>query len=103
MSEQAGQKQSPLADPEPVPSPAEDEAAAAETRSLLAGLTPLSPPLDLAAKVPQIIERRSRGRFFGRKKLHERIPFVWVSLVMLLVASLLYAVMRLSPALLSSP
>ena len=103
MSEQAGQKQSPVTESEPLPSPAEDEAAAAETRSLLAGLGPLSPPKDLSAKVPEIIERRSRGRFFGRKKLHERIPFVWVSLVMLLAASLLYAVLRLAPAMLSSP
>lgn len=103
MSEQAEQKQNPTAVPDPAPTPAEDESAAAETRSLLAGLGRVTPTADLASTVPDIIERRSRGRFFGRKRLHERIPFVWVSLVMLLVASLLYAVLRLAPAMLSSP
>ncbi len=103
MSEQAEQKPGPAASPESAPTPVEDDAVAAETRSLLAGLGRVTPTTDLSATVPDIIERRSRGRFFGRKRLHERIPFVWVSLVMLLVASLLYAVLRLAPAMLSSP
>jgi hypothetical protein len=35
--------------------------------------------------------------------MHERIPFVWVSLGMLILAALLYSVLRMAPALLSSP
>ena len=90
--------------PEPSPpSPAEAEQTAAELRSLLSGLGTVEPPTDLSEKVPQIIERRSRGRFFGQRKIHERIPFVWVSLVMLLIAALLYGVLRMAPAVLSSP
>ena len=108
MSEQAGTK-SAASDPAEgeVPGAAhgslEDEQTAAETRSLLAGLGTVAPPTDRSERVPQLIERRSRGRFFGRRKLYERIPFVWVSLVMLIVAALLYAVMRLAPSVMSSP
>ncbi|HMU40021.1 MAG TPA: hypothetical protein PKE31_13520 [Pseudomonadota bacterium] len=72
-------------------------------RSLLSGLAPVSSPKDLSQKVPELIERRSRGRFFGRRRLHERIPFVWLSLVMLLVTALFYALLRMTPALFSSP
>jgi hypothetical protein len=114
MSDPAGTKQteaspdesagSPLSVKEPsVKEPKEDEATATELRSLLSGLGSVSPPSDLSERVPQIIERRSRGRFFGRRRMHERIPFVWVSLGMLILAALLYSVLRMAPALLSSP
>jgi hypothetical protein len=88
--------------PEPSPpSPAEAEQTAAELRSLLSGLGTVEPPTDLSEKVPQIIERRSRGRFFGRRRLFDRIPFVWVSLLMLITTALLYAVLRMAPAVFS--
>jgi hypothetical protein len=114
MSDPAGTKQteaspdesagSPLSVKEPsVKEPKEDEATATELRSLLSGLGSVSPPSDLSERVPQIIERRSRGRSFGRRRMHERIPFVWVSLGMLILAALLYSVLRMAPALLSSP
>jgi hypothetical protein len=114
MSDPAGTKQteassdesagSPSSVKEPsVKEPKEEEQTATELRSLLSGLGSVSPPLDLSERVPQIIERRSRGRFFGRRRMHERIPFVWVSLGMLILAALLYSVMRMAPALLSSP
>jgi hypothetical protein len=114
MSDPAGTKQteaspdesagSPSSVKEPsVKEPKEDEATATELRSLLSGLGSVSPPSDLSERVPQIIERRSRGRFFGRRRMHERIPFVWVSLGMLILAALLYSVLRMAPALLSSP
>lgn len=87
----------------PVKEIKEEEQTATELRSLLSGLGNVSAPSDLSERVPQLIERRSRGRFFGRRRLHERVPFVWVSFGMLIVAALLYAVMRMAPSLLSSP
>ena len=85
--------------PEPSPpSPAEAEQTAAELRSLLSGLGTVEPPTDLSEKVLQIIERRSRGRFCGRRRLFERIPFVWVSLLLLITTAPVYAALRMAPA-----
>jgi hypothetical protein len=67
------------------------------------GLGKVSAPPDLATRVPQLIERRSRGRFFGRKPLSERLPLEWLSIAMLALLALLYALMRLSPGLLGQP
>lgn len=67
------------------------------------GLGKVSAPPDLATKVPQLIERRSRGRFFGRKPLSERLPLEWLSIGMLALLALLYALMRLSPGILGQP
>ncbi|MBL8634492.1 MAG: hypothetical protein JNM40_14815 [Myxococcales bacterium] len=86
-----------------VKEPKEEEQTATELRSLLSGLGNVSAPSDLSERVPQLIERRSRGRFFGQRRLHERIPFVWVSLGMLILSALLYSVLRMAPSLLSSP
>lgn len=82
-----------------VPSTAQpdDEAEAQQTRSLLSGLGPVSTPLDLSARVPRLIERRSQGRFFGRKPLYARVSFVWLSVLMLLTMALLYAVLHMAP------
>ena len=67
------------------------------------GLGKVSAPPDLATRVPQLIERRSRGRFFGRKPLSERLPLEWLSIAMLALLALLYALRRLSPGLLGQP
>lgn len=67
------------------------------------GLGKVSAPPDLATRVPQLIERRSGGRFFGRKPLSERLPLEWLSIAMLALLALLYALMRLSPGLLGQP
>jgi type VI protein secretion system component VasF len=105
----------PPAETAPTPGPAtaadphagEHEIAEAEasTKALFKdlGLNKVSAPPDLSAKVPQLIERRSKGRFFGRKPLSERLPLEWLSIAMLALLALLYALMRLSPALLGQP
>ena len=105
MSEQVGTKPAaePKTPPNEEPSSLDDDQSAAETRSILSGLGSVTPPTDLSEKVPQIIERRSRGRFFGRRRLVERIPFVWVSLLMLVVAALFYFVFRMAPEVFSAP
>lgn len=71
--------------------PADSEA----DRISLRGLTPVSPSVDLARTVPQIINRRSRGRFFGRKRLSDRLPLEWLSLAMLILLAAIYAVLKL--------
>jgi type VI protein secretion system component VasF len=45
--------------------------------------------------VPDLIHRRSRGRFFGRKRLAERLPLEWISLAMLIVLAATYALLKL--------
>lgn len=64
-------------------------------RISLRGLGPVSPSVDLARTVPEIINRRSRGRFFGRKRLSDRLPLEWLSLTMLLLLAAIYAVLKL--------
>lgn len=99
-----------LSEPEKTPPASAQPSAAAEppsddpvderdeeqaSRALLSGLSNVSPPRDLAQSVPALIHRRSQGRFFGRKSLAERLPLEWISLVMLLVLAVTYAVLKL--------
>lgn len=70
----------------------EDEDA---DRISLRGLSPISAPVDLTRTVPDLIRRRSRGRFFGRKRLSERLPLEWMSLAMLLVLAAVYAALKM--------
>lgn len=75
---------------------AESEALDAEAdRIVLRSLSPKSAPVDLTRTVPELIRRRSRGRFFGPKPLSERLPFEWLSLAMLLFLAVIYAVLKL--------
>ena len=64
-------------------------------RVSLRGLAPISAPIDLTRSVPELIRRRSKGRFFGRKRLSERLPFEWLSLGMLLLLAAIYAALKL--------
>jgi hypothetical protein len=84
------------APPEPPPPSAEDEDAA---RVLLGKLNKVAAPPDLATRVPDLIQRRSAGRFFTKRRIADRLPLEWVSLVMLAVLALIYAVLRMAPAL----
>jgi len=74
-----------------------------ETLRSLSGLRPLPPPDNFAGKVQQRIHRRSRGRFFGAERLVNRIPFEWVSFVIIILMLFLYMLMmeqakKLDPA-----
>lgn len=62
---------------------------------VLSQLPRLSAPVDLTKTVPDIIHRRSRGRFFGRRSLGDRLPLEWISLAMLVAIAILYAVLKL--------
>jgi hypothetical protein len=64
-------------------------------RISLRGLSPISAPVDLTRTVPDLIRRRSRGRFFGRKRLSDRLPLEWMSLGMLLLLGAIYAALKL--------
>lgn len=80
-------------DPE---SESDDEGA----RVLLGKLNKVAAPPDLASRVPALIQRRSAGRFFAKRRLADRLPLEWLSLVMLALLALIYAVLRMAPALL---
>lgn len=67
------------------------------TLGSLASLKRHAPPTFLP-DIQQQINRRSRGRFFGRRwMLFGRIPFEWVSLTMI-VAMLVYYIVSLQGA-----
>jgi anti-sigma factor RsiW len=56
----------------------------------LSGLKSLPPPDGFVGKVQQRINRRSRGRFFSAERLLFRIPFEWVSFVIIILMLVLY-------------
>jgi type VI protein secretion system component VasF len=90
--------QPPTPAPEPPAAEAEDQAARALLGKLK--LNKVAAPPDLASRVPDLIQRRSAGRFFAKRRLADRLPLEWVSLVMLALLALIYAVLRMAPALL---
>jgi hypothetical protein len=83
----------PAAHREPAEPAAEPESEA--DRVPLRGLAPVSAPVDLSRTVPELIRRRSRGRFFSRRRLSERLPLEWLSLGMLIFLAVVYAVLKL--------
>lgn len=103
----AGQTPGASAAPAASEAPAAGEAKASESepvdendeelasRALLSGLASVPPKSDLTKAVPDLIHRRSRGRFFGRKRLAERLPLEWISLAMLIVLAATYALLKL--------
>jgi anti-sigma factor RsiW len=62
----------------------------------LSGLHKMSAPQDFDDKVTSTIERRSAGRFFGRKAFGDRIPFELLAVVALLLALGAFALLRTS-------
>ena len=81
------------------------EAAEADengARSLLGKLNKVAAPPDLASRVPELIQRRSAGRVFGKRRLMDRVPMEWLSLVMLALLALIYAILRMAPAVLNN-
>ncbi len=84
-------------DPESESEPESDDEGA---RVLLGKLNKVAAPPDLASRVPALIQRRSAGRFFAKRRLADRLPLEWLSLVMLALLALIYAVLRMAPALL---
>jgi len=69
-------------------------------RATVGGLAALKrrAPAHFLPSIQQQIHTRSRGRFFGRRwMLFGRIPFEWISLVMI-IAMLLYYIVSLQSA-----
>ena len=71
---------------------AELEALRTTLRSL-SGLRSLPPPENFVRKVEQRIARRSRGRFFGQERVLMRIPFEWISFVIIILMLAVYMIM----------
>jgi len=61
-----------------------------KTLSSLAGLAAVPPPKDFDRKVQQRIRRRSRGRFFAPENLLNRIPFEWISFIVIMLMLVMY-------------
>lgn len=81
------------------------EAAEADedgAHSLLGKLNKVAAPPDLASRVPELIQRRSAGRFFAKRRLIDRVPMEWLSFVMLALLALIYAVLRMAPSVLNN-
>ena len=66
-----------------------------DARVMLNQLPKMSAPVDLTKTVPDLINRRSRGRFFGRRSLSDRLPLEWISLSMLVILALAYVLLKL--------
>ncbi len=70
------------------------EAESEADRVPLRGLAPVPAPVDLSRTVPELIRRRSRGRFFSRR-LASRLPLEWLSLGMLIFLAIIYVALKL--------
>ncbi len=66
-----------------------------QAMSAVSGLHKLAAPPDFADAVGKKIRRRSRGRFFGPRRLAERIPWEQFSLLMLAILLAIYIVLGL--------
>lgn len=62
----------------------------------LSGLHKMAAPDRFEATVTETIRRRSGGRFFGPKRFGDRVPFVLLAVVALLLGILAFAVLRSS-------
>jgi hypothetical protein len=67
-----------------------------ETLGALSGLHKMAAPDDLGSNVTSTINRRSAGRFFGRKAFGDRVPFEAIAVVALVVAVVLYFLLKTS-------
>ena len=62
-----------------------------QTLDLMGSLRKVNPPAEFVGKVQQRINKRSRGRFFGgQEKLLVRIPFEWISFVIIVIMLVMY-------------
>ena len=66
-----------------------------KTMRSLSGLKALPPPAGFASKVQQKIRKRSRGRFFTPERLLMRIPFEWISFIIIMLMLAMYMIMVL--------
>jgi len=66
-----------------------------ETLNSLSGLKRLPPPNEFANRVASTIHRRSRGRFFGDEPFFNRVPFEWISFVVIVLLLVAYLFMTL--------
>ena len=65
------------------------------TMASLSGLHRLRPPAEFSAKVEHRIHRRSAGRFFGQEPLLTRVPFEWISFVIIVMLLGVYLVLTM--------
>lgn len=63
-----------------------------KTLNSLRGLANVNPPPEFGRKIERRIRRRSKGRFFAKQDLplFFRIPFEWISFVIILLLLALY-------------
>jgi anti-sigma factor RsiW len=62
--------------------------------SALSGLHRMAAPQKFEDQVAATINRRSGGRFFGRKAFGDRVPFELIAVLALLVAAGIFVLMR---------
>ena len=78
-------------DPEEV---SEDELRAQPSQ--LSALNRMPAPPDFTKGLEKTIERRSAGRFFGRKAFGDRVPFEWLAVVVVVLGLAIFGLIRYS-------
>jgi len=66
-----------------------------KTMRSLSGLKVLPPPEGFVSKVQQKIRKRSRGRFFAPERLLMRVPFEWISFIIIMLMLATYMILVL--------
>ena len=72
----------------------EDLAELRKTMDALSGLHRVPAPENFDRDITETIRRRSRGRFFGRRTLGDRVPFELLALLALVLGLALYFFLR---------
>jgi anti-sigma factor RsiW len=72
----------------------DDLAELRRTMDALSGLNRIAAPENFDHEVTETIRRRSRGRFFGRRTLGDRVPFELLALLALALGLALYFFLR---------
>ncbi len=69
-------------------------AAFRDTVEAISGLGKMAAPVGFERDVESTIEKRSAGRFFGDRKITDRLPLTLVALTAIAVGVLLYLLLR---------
>lgn len=72
----------------------DDLAELRKTMDALSGLDRVAAPDNFDHEVAETIRRRSRGRFFGRRTLGDRVPFELLAVLALVLGLALYFFLR---------
>lgn len=81
---------------ERAPTDPPEEGDAVEPLKEVSDLHRMAAPQNFEVDLTETIRRRSGGRFFGRKTIADRIPFMWLAIAAVAVGVVVFLLLRSS-------